>query len=49
MQPYGDDATEGDPQLKRDGYKIVRNVFKDKERLNFIHRLADVYDETSNS
>lgn len=44
MQPYGDDATEGDPQLKRDGYKIVRNVFKDKERLNFIHRLADVYD-----
>ena len=43
MQPYGDD-TEGDIQLKRDGYKIVRNVFKDKERLNFIHRLADVYD-----
>ena len=43
MQPYGDDGNEGDVQLKRDGYKIVRNVFKDKERLNFIHRLADVY------
>lgn len=40
MQPYGHDY---DTQIYTDGYKIVRNVFKDKERLNFIHRLADVY------
>lgn len=40
MQPY----TEKDIELEENGYKIVRNVFKDKNHLKFLHRLTDAYD-----
>ena len=33
-----------DTELERNGYKIVKNVIKDKHHLNLLHKISDIYD-----